>query len=54
MRKGGVRDPLLLEYTIEHSLGWQRAYERYDGEIVKEAFAKAEPPHDGHVIQSRI
>jgi len=43
MRRGGVRDPPLLEYAMGHSLGWQRAYERYDGEIVREAFAKAEP-----------
>src|SRR5216683_257615 len=43
MRKGGVRDPLILESAMGHSLGWQRAYERYDGEIVREAFAKAEP-----------
>jgi integrase len=43
MRKGGVRDPLLLDYMMGHSTRYRGAYDGFDHEYLRKEYAKAEP-----------
>lgn len=43
MRKGGVDDPVFLNFMIGHAEPYQGAYDTFDHDYIKEQFAKAEP-----------
>jgi integrase len=43
MRKGGVTDPILLDYMMGHSIRYKGAYDHFDHEYIRKEYSKAEP-----------
>jgi integrase len=43
MRKGGVRDPAVLDYMMGHHVRYNGAYDGFDPEYLRKEYSKAEP-----------
>ena len=43
MRRGGVTDPIFLDYILGHRPPYRGAYDTYDHEYMRQEYAKAEP-----------
>jgi integrase len=43
MRRGGITDPLLLDFILGHRPPYRGAYDAYDHEYIRQEYAKAEP-----------
>jgi integrase len=43
MRKGGVNDPLLLDYMLGHGMRYRGVYDGFDQDYIRKEYSKAEP-----------
>jgi integrase len=43
MRRGGVTDPLFLDFILGHRAPYRGAYDTFDHEYIREEYSKAEP-----------
>ena len=43
MRRGGVTDPLLLDFMLGHKPPYRGAYDSYDHDYIRQEYSKAEP-----------
>jgi integrase len=43
MRKGGVTDPVLLDYMMGHGMRYRGAYDGFDHDYIRKEYSKAEP-----------
>lgn len=43
MRRGGVTDPVFLDFIMGHSAPYRGAYDTFDHEYIREEYSKAEP-----------